>query len=93
VPAITTRPLRRDDVTADRRSNQGRPKFALQRPRAGLHRAARGGSQMDIGLFLMPSHPPERGLREGNEWDLQVLRWADEYGFKEAWVGEHHTCK
>ena len=48
---------------------------------------------MDIGLFLMPSHPPERGLREGNEWDLQVLRWADEYGFKEAWVGEHHTCK
>ena len=48
---------------------------------------------MDIGLFLMPSHPPERGLREGHEWDLQVLRWADEYGFKEAWVGEHHTCK
>jgi alkanesulfonate monooxygenase SsuD/methylene tetrahydromethanopterin reductase-like flavin-dependent oxidoreductase (luciferase family) len=48
---------------------------------------------MDIGLFLMPSHPPERGLREGHERDLQVLRWADEYRFKEAWVGEHHTCK
>lgn len=48
---------------------------------------------MELGLFLMPSHPPERDLREGHEWDLQTLRWADEYGFKEAWIGEHHTCK
>jgi alkanesulfonate monooxygenase SsuD/methylene tetrahydromethanopterin reductase-like flavin-dependent oxidoreductase (luciferase family) len=48
---------------------------------------------MDFGLFLMPSHPPERSLADGHKWDLQVLKWADEYGFKEAWVGEHHTCK
>jgi alkanesulfonate monooxygenase SsuD/methylene tetrahydromethanopterin reductase-like flavin-dependent oxidoreductase (luciferase family) len=40
----------------------------------------------------MPSHPPERPLAEGHEWDLQVLRWADAYGYAEAWVGEHHTC-
>ena len=36
---------------------------------------------MELGLFTMPSHPPERDLREGWEWDLQVIEWADEFGF------------
>ena len=40
----------------------------------------------------MPSHPPERPLYDGHQWDLQVLRWADELGYKEAWIGEHHTA-
>jgi alkanesulfonate monooxygenase SsuD/methylene tetrahydromethanopterin reductase-like flavin-dependent oxidoreductase (luciferase family) len=31
-------------------------------------------------------------LRDGHEWDLQTLRWADELGFTEAWIGEHHTA-
>lgn len=47
---------------------------------------------MDLGLFIMPSHPPERKLYDGHQWDLQVLRWADQFGYKEAWIGEHHTC-
>lgn len=46
---------------------------------------------MKAGLFMMPSHPPERKLYDGQQWDLQVLRWADEYGFSEAWIGEHYT--
>src|SRR5574341_1286083 len=46
---------------------------------------------MDYGLFTMPSHPPERSLYDGHQWDLQQLRWADELGFSEAWIGEHHT--
>ena len=46
---------------------------------------------MQFGYFAMPSHPPERGLKDGHDWDLQVLRWADELGFKEAWIGEHYT--
>jgi alkanesulfonate monooxygenase SsuD/methylene tetrahydromethanopterin reductase-like flavin-dependent oxidoreductase (luciferase family) len=46
---------------------------------------------MEFGLFLMPSHPPERSIHDGHEWDLQMLRWADQYGFLEAWIGEHHT--
>ena len=46
---------------------------------------------MEFGLFTMPSHPPERSLRDGHEWDLQVIRWADEMGFTEAWIGEHHS--
>ncbi len=47
---------------------------------------------MEIGFFSMPSHPPERDLREGHEWDLQHIRWADELGFTEGWIGEHHTA-
>src|SRR6059058_3169912 len=47
---------------------------------------------MDYGLFTMPSHPPERSLYDGHQWDLQQLRWADELGFSEAWIGEHHVA-
>jgi alkanesulfonate monooxygenase SsuD/methylene tetrahydromethanopterin reductase-like flavin-dependent oxidoreductase (luciferase family) len=46
---------------------------------------------MELGYFTMPSHPPERSLKAGFEWDLQTLRWCDELGFVEAWIGEHHT--
>ena len=34
---------------------------------------------MELGYFAMPSHPPECGLKEGHDWDLQVLRWLDEW--------------
>ena len=47
---------------------------------------------MQLGYFAMPSHPPERGLKAGHDWDLQTLRWLDELGFVEAWIGEHHTA-
>ena len=47
---------------------------------------------MELGYFTMPSHPPECGLKEGHDWDLQVLRWLDELGYQEAWIGEHHTA-
>ena len=47
---------------------------------------------MEIGYFSMPSHPPECGLKEGHDWDLQMLRWLDELGYQEAWIGEHHTA-
>jgi alkanesulfonate monooxygenase SsuD/methylene tetrahydromethanopterin reductase-like flavin-dependent oxidoreductase (luciferase family) len=47
---------------------------------------------MELGYFAMPSHPPERGLKAGHDWDLQTLRWLDELGYSEAWIGEHHTA-
>lgn len=50
------------------------------------------GNTMQLGYFIMPSHPPERPLYDGHEWDLATLRWADEFGYREAWIGEHHTC-
>ena len=39
---------------------------------------------MEFGYFAMPSHPPERGLKAGHDFDLQTLRWLDEFGFTEA---------
>jgi len=48
---------------------------------------------MELGLFLMPSHPPERRLLAGQQWDLDVLREADRLGFSEAWIGEHFTSR
>src|SRR5881397_4062217 len=59
-------------------------------PHPGPRESRRIG--MDYGLFTMPSHPPERDLYDGHRWDLQQLRWADELGFSEAWIGEHHTA-
>ena len=47
---------------------------------------------MEFGYFAMPSHPPERGLKAGHDWDLQTLRWLDELGYAEAWIGEHYTA-
>jgi alkanesulfonate monooxygenase SsuD/methylene tetrahydromethanopterin reductase-like flavin-dependent oxidoreductase (luciferase family) len=46
---------------------------------------------MKLGLFMMPTHPPERDLLAGHEWDLEVLRAADRLGYDEAWIGEHFT--
>jgi alkanesulfonate monooxygenase SsuD/methylene tetrahydromethanopterin reductase-like flavin-dependent oxidoreductase (luciferase family) len=40
---------------------------------------------------MMPSHPPERSLRAGFEWDLDHLALCDRLGFHEAWIGEHFT--
>jgi alkanesulfonate monooxygenase SsuD/methylene tetrahydromethanopterin reductase-like flavin-dependent oxidoreductase (luciferase family) len=48
------------------------------------------GMIVEIGLFEMPAHPPERSLFDGAQWDLQMVRWADEYDFDEAWIGEHY---
>ncbi|MDH2416155.1 LLM class flavin-dependent oxidoreductase [Nocardioides sp. CER19] len=45
---------------------------------------------MDVGLFCayqLPDTPPQVGF----EWDMQVMRWAEEYGFAEAWFSEHYT--
>ncbi len=46
---------------------------------------------MKLGLFGQAAHPPGRKPNDCQEWDLQVIRWADEFGFDEAWFGEHHA--
>jgi alkanesulfonate monooxygenase SsuD/methylene tetrahydromethanopterin reductase-like flavin-dependent oxidoreductase (luciferase family) len=47
---------------------------------------------MRLGAVLMPSHPPERDIREGQAWDLEEIVRLDALGFEEAWVGEHFTA-
>ena len=46
---------------------------------------------MKLGAFLMPSHPPERSVGEGQALDLEELERLDSFGFHEAWIGEHFT--
>ncbi len=46
---------------------------------------------MKLGAFLMPSHPPERSIAEGQALDLDELARLDSFGFDEAWIGEHFT--
>ncbi|BBZ27528.1 monooxygenase [Mycolicibacterium madagascariense] len=47
---------------------------------------------MKLGALLMPSHPPGRSIRRGQQWDLEELVRLDRYGFSEAWIGEHFTA-
>ena len=47
---------------------------------------------MNLGMFMMPSHPPEVAPFDANRWDLECLGLADQLGFAEAWIGEHFTA-
>lgn len=47
---------------------------------------------MQLGMFIMPSHPPERVLSEAYSFDLDVVEWADQLGYSEVWFGEHFTA-
>lgn len=46
---------------------------------------------MKLGAFLMPSHPPERSVSEGQALDLEEWERLDSFGVSEAWIGEHFT--
>ncbi len=46
---------------------------------------------MKLGTFMMPLHPPEKDRTLGYEEDIEFVVRADELGFSEAWVGQHHT--
>ncbi len=48
---------------------------------------------MEVGLFLMPLHPPEKPTTQGFDEDLDLICRADELGYSEAWVGEHMTSR
>jgi alkanesulfonate monooxygenase SsuD/methylene tetrahydromethanopterin reductase-like flavin-dependent oxidoreductase (luciferase family) len=46
---------------------------------------------MDVGIFLMPCHPPGQPLADSNRWNVETLELADSLGYTEAWLGEHFT--
>lgn len=51
---------------------------------------------MNFGLFAIPLHldyypAGGRTVKQIIDWDLQVARWADEYGLSEMWFAEHYT--
>lgn len=46
---------------------------------------------MELGIFLMPLHPPGRNVTETLKEDREAVLLADRLGFAEAFVGEHIT--
>ena len=44
-----------------------------------------------FGLFLAPYHEVGENPTLALERDLELIRRADELGYDEAWVGEHHS--
>jgi limonene 1,2-monooxygenase len=47
---------------------------------------------MKFGLFLMNEHPG-RNPSEAFDEDLRLIQAADELGFEEVWIGEHHSYR
>jgi alkanesulfonate monooxygenase SsuD/methylene tetrahydromethanopterin reductase-like flavin-dependent oxidoreductase (luciferase family) len=45
------------------------------------------------GMFIMPFHPPSKPLAQCYDEDLELIVRAEELGFTEFWIGEHHTMK
>jgi alkanesulfonate monooxygenase SsuD/methylene tetrahydromethanopterin reductase-like flavin-dependent oxidoreductase (luciferase family) len=46
---------------------------------------------VNLGLFMMPMHPPEKPHADAYDLDIETLVVADRLGYAEAWVGEHFT--
>lgn len=45
------------------------------------------------GMFIMPFHDLAKPLAQGYDEDLELIVKAEELGFEEFWIGEHHTMK
>jgi alkanesulfonate monooxygenase SsuD/methylene tetrahydromethanopterin reductase-like flavin-dependent oxidoreductase (luciferase family) len=45
------------------------------------------------GVFIMPFHDPAKPLAQCHDEDLELIVRAEELGFSEFWIGEHHTMK
>src|SRR5947199_152952 len=46
---------------------------------------------MNLGFFTMPIHPVEKDWRTSLREDREAFILADELGYTEGYVGEHHT--
>lgn len=48
---------------------------------------------MDLGLFMMPLHRPDKAWSEALAEDREAVLLADKLGYTEAWIGEHFSTK
>ena len=46
---------------------------------------------MNLGLFMMPLHPPHRSIADSYDRDLELITLGDQLGYRECWIGEHIT--
>ena len=54
---------------------------------------SRKGQPIKYGMFIMPFHPTEKPLAQCFDEDIELVIRAEELGFDEFWIGEHHTMK
>ena len=47
---------------------------------------------MELGVFMMPLHPPGSDQTKTLDDDLQQIVTLDRLGYREAWIGEHFTA-
>lgn len=45
------------------------------------------------GMFIMPFHDPVKPLGQCFDEDLELIVLAEQLGFQEFWIGEHHTMQ
>jgi limonene 1,2-monooxygenase len=45
-----------------------------------------------FGLFLAPHHPANENPTYSLERDVQLIQHAEQLGFDEVWIGEHHSA-
>ncbi|MCY2966181.1 MAG: LLM class flavin-dependent oxidoreductase [Planctomycetota bacterium] len=50
-------------------------------------------SRIDYGMFIMPYHPPTKPVAQCLDEDLELVQHCERLGFREFWVGEHHTMR
>ena len=48
---------------------------------------------INYGMFIMPFHPPDKPLSRCFDEDIELVVLAEELGFDEFWIGEHHTMR
>lgn len=48
---------------------------------------------MDLGIFMMPLHAPDKPFLTSLREDQAAVLLADEIGCSEAWVGEHYSSE
>ena len=44
-----------------------------------------------FGVFIAPFHPADENPTEQIHRDLALVKHLDDYGYHEAWIGEHHS--
>ena len=49
------------------------------------------GDAIQYGMFIMPFHMSGKPLAHCLDEDLELVVRAEELGFGEFWIGEHHT--
>ena len=69
----------------------GARNLQMTNPDSGKDPAMPHQPALQLGMFLMPVHDPEKPLAQCFDEDLELVVRCEELGFSEFWVGEHHS--